>query len=140
MPQHECRKKNTSLAILLFFYNMMNIANVNPYVIYCHNVIKTHGNNQKPLSRHNFMLELHTQLVSEWHQKRARNGNIRRAVRAMASGQSSSSVQDVVYEQTGQRKYCQECSYQKRRYTTVCCVMCNKPICGQHQKKVCYNH
>lgn len=49
---------------------MLNIANVNAYVIYLQNFYKKNKINRKPLSRLHFMLGLHKQLTEEWQCQR----------------------------------------------------------------------
>lgn len=46
----------------------------------------------------------------------------------------SSSILD---NQRGPRKYCSYCNSSKRRMTTTYCSKCGRPICGEHQKKMC---
>jgi len=66
---------------LCFFYNMLNIANVNAYVIYLHNFYKKNKDNQKPLSRLHFMLGLHKQLTEEWQCQRLNVPSISKELR-----------------------------------------------------------
>lgn len=123
---------------LCFFYNMMNIANVNAYVIYIHNFYNKNKNDEKPMSRLEFMLSLHKELTNEWQRHRLSFPKISRELRT--------NIQDVLEEkqvpindkpQHGPRKYCDYCSYKKRRLTTTYCIECQRPICGEHQKKKC---
>lgn len=124
---------------LCYFYNMLNITNVNAYVIYMHNFYKTNKNNEKPKNRLQFMLSLHRELTEEWQRHRLTLPTISKELRTI--------IQDAVGEkqvpsidknsQHGPRKYCEYCSYKKRRLTTTYCIECQRPICGEHQKKKC---
>ncbi|KAL4143991.1 hypothetical protein QTP88_006236 [Uroleucon formosanum] len=75
---------------LCFFYNMMNIANVNAYVIYIHNFYNKNKNDEKPMSRLEFMLSLHKELTNEWQRHRLSFPKISRELRT--------NIQDVLEE------------------------------------------
>ncbi|KAJ8930740.1 hypothetical protein NQ314_016431 [Rhamnusium bicolor] len=64
MCQNMCANRKTKRWPMCIFYNMINMASINSYVIYAHNVI-TRG--EKPIIRQMYMLELHKKL-SEAHQ------------------------------------------------------------------------
>jgi len=55
---------------LCIFYNMINIASINAYVIYLHNFRKNNTSGSKPLSRFQFMIRLQEQLCEDWMRSR----------------------------------------------------------------------
>ena len=55
---------------LCIFYNMINIASINAYVIYLHNFCKNNTSGSKPLSRFQFMIRLREQLCEDWMRSR----------------------------------------------------------------------
>ena len=64
MCQNMCANRKTKRWPMCIFYNMINMACINSYVIYSHNVITRGG---KPMARQMYMLELHKKLT-ETHQ------------------------------------------------------------------------
>lgn len=127
---------------LCIFYNMLNIACINAYVIYVHNLCKN-SPNSKPLSRQKFMLQLHEELTDTFLTTRLLNPKLRTSLKRnineclKTDGASSSNSNNQNSNQSSSRKYCSNCNYQKRRYTTTFCSNCNIPICGEHQIKCC---
>lgn len=118
---------------------MINMATINSYVIYCHNVLSI---GRKPLKRDLFMIELHKQLSKPQQTYRMENTpNMKRDLRNIISEVLGSGnvdqVEQTVENQKGPRKYCHMCATAKKRMTTTYCVHCNKPICGEHTVKLC---
>ena len=66
MCQNMCANRKTKRWPMCIFYNMINMACINSYVIYSHNGISYGG---KPMTRQMYMLELHKNLT-EAHQSR----------------------------------------------------------------------
>jgi len=61
---------------LCIFYNMINIASINAYVIYVHNFYKNRKDTTKPLSRFQFMIRLQEQLVEDCMRSRLSNSKL----------------------------------------------------------------
>lgn len=61
-----CSRK-TNRWPMAMFYGILNMAFVNSYVIYCHNIV---SRQEKPLNRRKFMKLLSTQLTSPWTTQR----------------------------------------------------------------------
>lgn len=57
MCQNMCTNRKTKNNV--FFYNMINIAIINSYVIYCPNVLSYGG---KPIKKDFYMIDLHKKL------------------------------------------------------------------------------
>lgn len=133
-----CNRK-TQRWPLCIFYNMMNIAAVNSYVIYVHNVIRRSGGTAKPMSRQEFMFELHSELTKPWQEIRISQRNMSRALKrtihTVLTGQRNI-PEPAQPDQHGIRKYCSFCDTKKKRMTTTYCA-CGNAICGEHQKKLC---
>lgn len=151
-----CNRK-TQRWPLCFFYNMLNIAFINAYVIYSFNKLKQPG--QKVMSRTDFMIQLHEQLTIDQQRQRLSIPNLRRGLREIVSSvttaysepvptQSESNTSAVAdsdpipgtsqSNSSASRKYCDFCSYKKRRKTSTECTNCQKYICGEHQgAKLC---
>lgn len=122
-----------------FFNNILNITNINSFVIYRHNQYR---NKLKPINRLDFMLKLSDQLTASWQKVRLALPNISRELRSTIGKIINQVVEEVVepaLKRKGDRTYCSQCDYRKRRMTTTYCASCNKPICGEHQKKICVN-
>jgi len=128
---------------MCLFYNMLNIAAVNSYVIYLHNFFRSEWTrNQKPLSRMNFMLKLSEQLTSTWQKHRLEkipslSKELKLLLRQLLGIVKLPASMNCGGEQHGKRTYCANCHYSKHRMTSVYCSTCGRPICGEHQKRVC---
>ena len=122
---------------LCMFYNILNIAAINSYVIYVHQFFK-YALGTTPSSRLNFMIDLQQQLTRPWQIQRAAipslNKELKTAIQKVLKRDNEPQQSPM---QKGPRKYCSYCHYSKRRLTTVYCAACSKPICGEHQKKIC---
>ncbi|XP_066909085.1 piggyBac transposable element-derived protein 4-like [Halyomorpha halys] len=73
---HSSCNRKTKRWPVCFFYNMINIACVNSFVIYQHNFQRLNHKKEnagKPLTRLQFMIKLHEQLTYNWKQKRLAN-------------------------------------------------------------------
>ncbi|XP_066257793.1 piggyBac transposable element-derived protein 4-like [Euwallacea similis] len=138
MAQNICCNRKTRRWPLCIFYNMMNIASVNSYVIYHHN--KT-NQEQTPLSRLQFVLKLHEELTREWQEIRLQNvTTLPRKLSESISEilQLDQPIQNQEHTQNkGKRSYCSLCPTVKKRMTTTYCYKCNRALCGEHQIKIC---
>lgn len=133
-----CNRKTQRWPLCLF-YNMMNIASVNSYVVYAHNILRRSGGTSKPIPRQQFMFELHKELTRPWQEIRKNQRNMNRALRqtiqTVLTGERNMTT-PAQPDQQGARKYCSFCDVKKKRMTTTYCA-CGKAICGEHQKKIC---
>ncbi|XP_035210270.1 uncharacterized protein LOC118184673 [Stegodyphus dumicola] len=101
---------------MAFFYNIINIAGINAYVIYLHNFYRDRTGNGMPLSRLNFMLKLHQQLCEKWQLQRLNVPNLSRELKDIitkALGQEPQ-ILELPQNQQGLRTYCSFCDYKKR--------------------------
>jgi hypothetical protein len=139
-----CQNKNcgrkTKRWPLCLFYNMLNISSINAYVVYVHNFYRNNDGNVKPLSRLEFMLQLHKELCQTWLTTRLNiptiSGELRNVIRTASGASEETNVVSATKTQQGKRKYCSFCDYKKKRMTTTYCL-CGKAICGEHQIKRC---
>lgn len=94
---------------MCLFYNILNIAAINSYVIYVNNVIAKGG---KPLCRLEFMLKLHEQLTRDWQSLRQQNVHLNKEVHTMLTNIIGEAIEEqhapVVQDKKG-RKYCSYC-------------------------------
>ncbi|XP_057662243.1 piggyBac transposable element-derived protein 4-like [Diorhabda carinulata] len=60
-----CGRKTRRWPLCIFF-NMVNLACINSYVVYAHNFYRQNNNNEKPLTRVEFMLQLHELRAKPW--------------------------------------------------------------------------
>lgn len=85
------------------------------------------------------MLGLHKQLTEEWQCQRLNIPNISKELRRTIQeviGEKQGTIIDTSHNtQSGPRKYCTFCNYKKKRLTTTYCIECERPVCGEHQKK-----
>lgn len=145
-----CNRK-TNRWPMCIFYDMLNIACINSYIIYCHNVSTLV---QKIMSRCNYMKELHSQLVKPWLETRLQmptmpthtktkiqnvlgigtdvEGGDRDEVQSTSRNESVSTGHNI-----RKRKICGICSYKKRRMTKSICSQCSIAICGEHKIDFC---
>lgn len=136
MSQNICCNRKTRRWPLCFFYNMLNIAAINSYVIYNHNVTAL---KKKPVSRVKYMLTLHEQLTLPWQETRRSIPTLPRDLKECISnvlGEKTSTTTKM--EQKGKRSYCSICPSSKKRMTTTHCYTCPRALCGEHQIKICY--
>lgn len=138
MCQNMCANRKTRRWPLCMFFNMINMTCINSYVIYSHNVISKGG---KPLSRQAYMLELHKELCKPQQMFRLQNiPNMSRSLKRTIADvlEQEEPVEHITEDnQKGKRKYCSTCPSAKKRMTVTYCPKCKKPICGEHQVKIC---
>lgn len=130
-----CSRK-TNRWPMAVFYGMMNISFVNSYVIYCHNMI---ANNDKPLSRRNYMKKLSTEFISPWMEKRLEAPTLKRHVRVniqelLPKTNTLDNNEEPVIKK---KRYCAYCPSKIRRMSKMTCYKCNKSICGEHKTDIC---
>lgn len=120
---------------LCFFYNMLNIAVINAFVIYVHNYYRT--KNDKPLSRQRFMIKLHEDLCADWQRQRLSEPKLSRELRnSIIKVLGIENPRAVVENLKGRRTYCSFCDWKKKRMSDNYCS-CGKVMCGEHQVKKC---
>lgn len=113
------------------FFNLINRACVNAYVIYLHNNSRATG--RKP--RIEFLLQLAEELIGPWQEERMKT-NISHELRA--SIMEDKTVPSSSGANLEKRTYCSMCNWKKKRMTKSCCAICKKPICGEHTIKKCH--
>jgi len=117
--------------------NVLNIVNVNAYIINTQNFYNKNKNNEKLMSRLQFilLLSLHKELTNEWQQHRLNFPKISKELRTNIQALiEEKKVPSNEKSQHGPQNYCNYCSYKK--LTTKYCIECQRPICGEHKKKV----
>ncbi|XP_066139156.1 piggyBac transposable element-derived protein 4-like [Euwallacea fornicatus] len=116
---------------MVIFYDMINIACINSYIIYCSNLVKL---NKKPLSRYQYMIELSRCLAETWLKERLNIKTLRSNIRQDINDILNISVENETTEyQNKKRKICFYCPSNKRRMTTTYCNQCKEAICGEHR-------
>lgn len=120
---------------LCVFYDMINMASINSYVIYTYNTLKK---GQKPVSRFQYMIELSQSLGEPWMRQRFASPTLRRNIRQdIAQILKIPTTEDVPTHQERKRKICFYCPSKKRRMTTTYCQNCKLAICGEHRGEIC---
>lgn len=124
---------------MAMFYGLINIACINSYVIYSHNISKK---GEKVLNRKNFMKSLSVSLTSPFMKERLQVPTLKRHLRDdisnIVSRSGSSSQQEVPEESLPKkRSYCAYCPYNIRRKANASCTKCNKVICREHNIDLC---
>lgn len=105
-----CARK-TNRWPMTMFYGILNIAFVNSYVIYCHNVL---AKQEKPLNRREYMKKLSTQVTTPWMMNRLEAPTLPRHVRGNIENIIPKPVaQDPTNDE-------EETSAKKRRYCSYC--------------------
>nr|CAI5849287.1 unnamed protein product [Callosobruchus analis] len=106
------------------------MACINSYVIYSHNVSWQGG---KPLSRQAYVIPQQTyRLQNTPNMSRSLKRNIAEVLK-----QEEPTEHTTGQNQKGKRTYCSTCPSAKKRMTVTYCPRCKKPICGEHQVKIC---
>ncbi|GBP63866.1 PiggyBac transposable element-derived protein 4 [Eumeta japonica] len=138
-----CSRK-TNRWPMAVFYGILNIAFVNSYVIYCHNVL---SKNEKPLNRKEFMKKLSTQLTSDWMGKRLEAPTLKRYLRQNIkellpeNTENSNEEREEEEPLVKKKRYCAYCPSKIRRMSKMECALCKKAVCGNHKKdQLCYAH
>lgn len=126
---------------LCLFYNMINIASINSYVLYVHNFYQKHGtgNDSKAMTRHKFMIQLHEQMTRKFQIIRFAQPNLAKDLKLSLEkvlALPKRAEGPPITDQQGPRAYCKFCDWKKKRMTTTYCV-CDKPICREHQHHKC---
>ena len=141
MCQNMCANRKTKRWPMCIFYNMINMACINSYVIYSHNGISYGG---KPMTRQMYMLELHKNLTEAHQSRRLQtvpniNIDLKKIINDVLGKESEIKEQPQGQNtiKKGPRKYCSKCPTNKKRMTMTYCLHCKKPICGEHQIKIC---
>lgn len=133
-----CSRK-TNRWPMTMFYGMLNIAFVNSYIIYAHNVILK---GDKPLNRREFMKKLSTELSLPWMKSRLEIPNLSRRLREDIENILPQTTQEVSVEAEEEppakiRRYCSLCTSKKKRMSKMTCTKCKKTVCGEHKNDVC---
>lgn len=130
-----CSRKTNRWPMCLF-YGMINMAIINSYIIYSHNVL---DNKKKPLSRREFAKKLHCDLVKEHVTKRLTihtlQTNLKRKIQNVLEPEILETPEN--YKTCNKRSNCKLCPYKNRRMTKSACNFCKKSICGEHKIEVC---
>lgn len=120
------------------FYGILNMAFINSYVIYTHNMFEA---KLKPLSRSEYMKKLHFSLVQMQISERLEIPTLRNSVRENIASvlPHSTESSDGVCQQPkkAKRKICAFCPSFKRRMTKSICSKCKKSLCGEHKIELC---
>nr|CAH7764650.1 unnamed protein product [Callosobruchus chinensis] len=117
MSQNMYYNRKTRRWPLCFFYNMLNIAAVNSYVIYNHNLVAI---KKKSASRIKYMVILHAQLVMPWQETRrsisALSRNLKECIFNIIGVKPLTTTK---VEQKGKRSYCSICPSAEKRITKL---------------------
>jgi hypothetical protein len=130
-----CRK--TRRWPVCVFYDLINIAAINSFVIYNSNRNKR---GEKSVSRMTFMLNLKDELVIPWLQLRINKPTLHRPIRQdIWNIFNIDMVHEKPVEIEKKRTICAFCPSRLRRMTTNYCNRCNRAICGEHRASCCVN-
>lgn len=149
---HNCGRKTKRWSQCIF-YNMINIACINAYVVYVHNFYKktsrgllSSSKKENPLSKWKFMLKLEEQLSESWLKTRLEMPIIpkllqERITRCLPSDaleltESTNDDEPVMKK----RRYCTFYNYKKQRKSKMKCDICKIPVCAKHYKKICSHY
>lgn len=133
-----CSRKTNRWPMCQFF-GILNIAFINSYIIYSHNMFQ---DRQKPLNRVQYMKNLFASLTRSQLNDRLDIPTISTIVRndiqtELAVNNSTDAENGVPIQGVRKRKICAVCPSSKRRMTNVVCAKCNKRLCGEHKIEVC---
>lgn len=134
-----CGRKTKRWPVCIF-YNMLNIACINAFIIYQFNFFK-HNKNfpKKPLSRLDFMIKLAEELSEAWMHKRLEmplSKALRSSIHKSLKIEEKTKTSDPLFKNR-KRAYCSYCNYKIQRKSKMVCNGCAQPICGEHHKKMC---
>lgn len=135
-----CSRKTNRWPMALL-YGMVNIACINSYIIYSHNV---NNKGEKPLSRKNFMKNLSLGLSSPFMRRRLEYPTLKRYLRDNISNILPNEVTGTPEDNAGEpvvKKgiYCTFCPSKIRRRANASCKKCKKIICREHNIDMCQN-
>lgn len=135
-----CSRK-TNRWPMAMFYGILNIAFINSYIIYAHNVL---SKGEKPLNRREYMKKLSTELSTPWMKSRLEIPTLPRRLRENIENilpQPNVQVSEEAGEEPPAkiRRYCSLCTTKKKRMSKMTCTKCKKTVCGEHKKDVCNN-
>lgn len=135
-----CSRKSNRWPMTMF-YGILNIAFVNSYVIYAHNVL---SKQEKPLNRREYMKKLSTELSTPWMRSRLEIPTLSRRLRENIENILPQTNQEASQEAEEEppakvRRYCSLCTTKKKRMSKMTCTKCKKTVCGEHKKDVCNN-
>lgn len=133
-----CSRKTNRWPMALL-YGMINIACINSFIIYSHNVS---SKGEKVQSRKKFMRNLYMSLTSSFMRKRLEAPTLKRYLRDNISnilpkevpGTSDDSTEEPVMKK---RTYCTYCPSKIRRKANASCKKCKKVICREHNIDMC---
>ncbi|CAB3250198.1 unnamed protein product [Arctia plantaginis] len=134
-----CRKSNRWP--MTMFYGILNIAFINSYVIYTHNVL---SKQEKPLNRREYMKRLSTELSKPSMRSRLEIPTLSRRLRENIENILPQTNQEASQETEEEppakvRRYYNLCTTKKKRMSKMTCTKCKKTVCGEHKKDVCNN-
>lgn len=90
---------------LCFFYNMINIASINAYIVYVHNSYRAGKNKPEIYTRMDFMIDVHKKLTANLQRSRlehrALSGGLKKCIVRAVGGEDRA---DVAENQQGPRK------------------------------------
>lgn len=130
-----CCNRKTRRWPMVIFYDMINIACINSYIIYTTNTLKL---NKKPMNRYQYMIELSNCLADSWLRERLKIKTLRRDIRTdIASILNLPEETETADYLEKKRKTCFYCPSRKRRMTSTYCDQCKNAICGEHRGNIC---
>lgn len=135
MCGHMNTSRKTKRWPLCIFYGMLNIAGINAYVLYCYNNIKI---GKKPITRREFLMELHKSLIEPWLRQRIQIKTLQSSIRKNIENLLPKTIQDKqTTPEPAKRSMCYICPTKKRRMTTHFCNRCKQPYCSEHRASFC---
>nr|CAH7750575.1 unnamed protein product [Callosobruchus chinensis] len=135
MCGHRSCSRKTRRWPLCVFYGMLNIACINSWIIYNHN-LKRSG--QKPIARKTFMNTLQAQLTTAWLRKRSAIPTLQRSLKLLIGDILKIPSEDPSGGHPPEnRTTCYFCPSKKRRMTSLHCNHCHRAFCAEHRARCC---
>lgn len=108
---------------MAIFYGILNIAFVNSYIIYTHNIL---SKEEKPLNRRQYMKKLSTDLSTPWMTRRLEIPTLQRHLKENIKNILPQTKQNVLEEANEEppakiRRYCSLCTKKKKRMSKMTC-------------------
>lgn len=114
---------------------MLNMSIVNSFVIHVHNSSR---NQNKPLTRRDFVKEVSNQLIEPWLRRRREIPTLRRCLKRNIDAILGDTLPDVPADPGNQtRKLCNFCCYKKKRVNRFICTYCKRHMCMEHRGSLC---
>lgn len=124
-------KRGTRRWPVALFYNILDLAAINAYVLYIH--VNPDYNTKKLYKRRLFLKDLGKSMTEQLRRERIQR-DVPRAVKVKLLQVAGTSSQDVTNKKRGR---CTVCGPKKDRKTTTKCAICKAFLCQEHVNVYC---